>query len=89
MAITPIKSTKIILFTMILYNSENNVSKPIPDKSLVVFELSQCSIFKIILSSIFLSQQCCEVYFTSLTVVRPIYIYIFFNLFVCEQTRSQ
>jgi len=40
--------------------------------SLDMLELSQCSRFKVILSSIVLSQQCCEVYFISLTAEKPI-----------------
>jgi len=39
----PLKLTKVTLFTMILYNARNNMSKPIPNKSLVIFELSHCS----------------------------------------------
>jgi len=33
-----LKPTKITLFTMILHNSENNISKPNPSKSLVMFQ---------------------------------------------------
>ena len=72
----PLKPTKVILFTMILYNSENNTSKPIPNKSLVMFELSHCSGYDAILSSIALSQQCCEVYFIHLTVAKPLWTWI-------------
>ena len=46
--ISPLKLMKVTLFTMILYNSENNIRDWRP--------------------SIYLSQQCCEVYFISLTV---------------------
>jgi len=56
------KPTKVTLFTMILYNSENNTSKPTPNKSFVMFQLSHCSRYKAILSSIILLQQCYEVY---------------------------
>jgi len=38
------KPTKVTLFAMFLYNSENNKLKPIPNRSLV--ELSNCSWFK-------------------------------------------
>jgi len=50
---------------MVLYNSENNTSKPIPNKTFVMFELSYCSRYMAILSSIVLSQQCSEVYIIS------------------------
>jgi len=51
-AIAPLKPTKITLFTMILYNSENSIHE-----------------FEAILPSTILSQQCCDVYFISLTIV--------------------
>ena len=35
----PLKPTKVTLFTMVLYNSEINISKTIPSQSLVMFEL--------------------------------------------------
>jgi len=57
-----LKSKKVTLCTMILYNSENNISKPIPNKTFVMFELSYFSRYKVILSSIVFSQQCSEVY---------------------------
>ena len=60
-----LKSKKVTLFTMILYNSEDNISKPIPNKTFVMFELSYFSRYKVILSSIVFSQQCSEVYFIS------------------------
>ena len=60
-----LKSKEVTLFTMVLYNSENNISKPILNKTLVMFELSYCSRYKAILSSIVLSQQCSEVYVIS------------------------
>jgi len=41
-AIDPLEPTKLTPFTMILYNSENNISKTIPNKSFVTFELSHC-----------------------------------------------
>ena len=46
---------------MFLYSSENTTSKPIPNKTFVMFELSYCSRYMVILSSIALSQQCSEV----------------------------
>ena len=60
-----LKSKELTLFTMVLYNSENNISKPFLNKTLVMFELSYCSRYKAILSSIVGSQQCSEVYFIS------------------------
>jgi len=54
-----LKPSKVTLFTIILYNSENNISKPIPNKSFVMFEMFYWSRYKVILSSIV--QQCCEV----------------------------
>jgi len=68
-AITPLKPTKITSFTMILYNSESDISKPFPNKTFVMFEMSQCSQYKAILLSVVLSQQCCEIYFISHTVM--------------------
>ena len=65
----PLKPTKVTLFTLFLYISENNISKPIPNKSLVMFEQSYCSRFQ---SSIVLPQRCCEVYFIFLTVAKSI-----------------
>ena len=56
-----VKSKRVILFTMFLYSSENTTSKPIPNKTFVMFELSYCSRYMVILSSIALSQQCSEV----------------------------
>jgi len=50
---------------MVLYNSENNISKPIPNMTFVRFELPYCSRYKAILLSIFLSQQYREVYIIS------------------------
>ena len=50
---------------MVLYNSENNISKPIPNKTFIMFELSYCWRYKAIMSSIVLSQQCNEVYIIS------------------------
>ena len=50
---------------MVLYKSENSISKPITNKSFVMFQMSQCPRYKAIISSIVLSQQFCEVYFTS------------------------
>jgi len=44
-----LKPTKVTLFTMILYNSENSIRE--------VFELCHCSRYKAILSSIVLSQR--------------------------------
>ena len=70
-AIDPLKPTKVTPFTVILYNSENNISKTIPDKSFVTFELSHC-LQQAILSSIVLSQQCYEVHFIFLTVAKPL-----------------
>jgi len=35
-----LKYKKVTLFTMILHNSENNIPKPIPNKTFVMFELS-------------------------------------------------
>ena len=60
-----LKSKKVTLFTMVLYKSENNTSKPIPNKTFVMFELSYCSRYMAILSSIVLSQQSSEVYIIS------------------------
>jgi len=60
-----LKSRKVTLFTMVLYNSENNISKPIPNKTFVMFELFYCSRYKAVLSSIVLSQQCSEAYIIS------------------------
>jgi len=60
-----LKPTKVTLFTILFYNSENNISKPIPNKCFVMFAMSHCSRYKAIMSSIALSQQCCEVYFIS------------------------
>jgi len=45
---------------MDMYNSENNISKSIPNKTSVMFELSYCSRYKANLSSIVLSQQYSE-----------------------------
>jgi len=50
----------------------NSEPIPIPNKSFVMFELSQCSRFKAILSFIVLSQRCCVVYFIFLTVAKPL-----------------
>ena len=44
-----LKSKEVTLFTMVLYNSENNTSKPIPNKTFVMFELSYCSRYMAIL----------------------------------------
>jgi len=66
-----LEPTKVTSFTMILYNSGNNIPKLIANKFLVMFELPHCSRFEAILSSI-LSQQRCEVYFISLAVAKPI-----------------
>jgi len=49
-----LKSKEVTLFTTVLYNLENNISKPIPNKTLVMFELSYCSRYNAILSSIVL-----------------------------------
>jgi len=49
---------------MILYNSENNTSKPNRNKT-IMLEMSYWSWNKAILSSIVLSQQCSKVYFIS------------------------
>jgi len=38
-----VKPTKVTSFTMILYNAENNILKPIPNKFFVTFELLHCS----------------------------------------------
>ena len=62
---TLLKPTKVTLFTMILCNLESNISKPIWNKSFIMFGTSHCSRCKAIVLSIVLSQQCCEVYFTS------------------------
>ena len=64
--VPPLKPTKVTLFAISWCNSENNISKPIPNTSLVKFEFPHCSRYKTILSTIVLSQQCCEVYFISL-----------------------
>ena len=72
-AIAPLKPTKVSLFTMMLYNSENNVSKPIPNKSFVMFKLSHCSRYKAILSFIVASQQFCGLYFIYPTVAKPLW----------------
>jgi len=50
-----LKPTKVTLFTIILYNSENNIRD------------------KVTLSSVVLSQQCCEMCFISLTVAKPLW----------------
>jgi len=39
-AISPLKTTKVTLSTMKLYNSENNISKPILNKFFVKLEMS-------------------------------------------------
>ena len=66
------KRTKVTLFTMILYNSANNISKPIPSKSFVTFNLFHCLREKVTVSSIVLSPQFCEVYFISHAVTKPL-----------------
>jgi len=68
----PPKPTKVTLFAMILYNSGNNLSKTIPNKSYVMFEFSHCSRYKANLSSIVLSQQFCEAFFIPLAVAKPL-----------------
>jgi len=71
--ISPLKTKKVALFTMILCNSENKISKTNRNKSVIMFELSHCSRYKPVLSSIVLSQQCYELYFIiSLTVAKPL-----------------
>jgi len=50
---------------MVLYNSETNTSKSIPNKTFVMFELSYSSRYMAILSSIVLSQQCNKEYIIS------------------------
>jgi len=70
-AIDPLKPTKVTPFTVILYNSENNISKTLPNKSFVTFELFHC-LQQAVLSSIVLSQQCYEVQFIYLAVAKPL-----------------
>ena len=73
-AIAPLKPTKVTLFTMSFNNSENNnLSKLIPNKCFITFEMSHWLQYKPILSSIVLSQHFCEVYFISLTVAKPLW----------------
>jgi len=50
----PLKFTKVAFFTIILYNSENNIC----DRAIFFVHC--------------LSQQCCEVFFTSLTVAKTL-----------------
>jgi len=50
---------------MILYNSENSISNQFRVNLFDMFEMSHCSQYKAILSSMVLLQQCCEVYFIS------------------------
>jgi len=60
-AITSLKPTKVTFFTEMFYNSENNISKLISKRSIVIFEMPHCLQYKAILSTTVLSQQCCEV----------------------------
>jgi len=43
---TPVKPTKVTLFIMILYNLEDNISKPISIKSLSLSSCSKCLIVR-------------------------------------------
>jgi len=68
-------------------NLENNTSKLIPNKSLVTFERSHRSRWKVdwprcraIPSSIVLSQQCCEVYFICLSYNREVVMSLDYQL---------
>jgi len=70
-AIDPLKPTNVTPFTMTLYNSENNISKTIPNKSFVTFELIHC-LQQAIVSFNVLSQQCYEVQFICLAVAKPL-----------------
>jgi len=65
-----LKSKKVTLFTMVLYNSENNASTTIPNKTFVMFELSYCSRYMAILSYIVLSAQCTP---SLLTLAKPLW----------------
>jgi len=58
---------------MIFYNSENDISKTIPNKTFAMFELSHCSRHKAILSSIVVSQQYCGEYFILFTVPKSLW----------------
>ena len=53
-----LKSKKVTLFTMVLYNSENYISKPILNKTFVMFQLSYCSRSR---------PFCCPLFFHSFT----------------------
>ena len=58
---------------MILYNSENNISKPIPNKSFSRLKLSHCLRYKAIVVHCFvIATIMFKVYFMSHVVAKPL-----------------